>query len=105
MGRRRWKIAARLSQRSYVESTNRHLKTITGDKLAARTFDCQKVEVRLCCKGLDPTAVFTWKAPILNRDASRIGGAAFWNTLGGASAVSILARTQSRASMTVALPQ
>ncbi len=63
LGRRRWKIATGLSQRSFVESTNRRLKTITGDRLAARTFERQQVEVRLRCKALNATALSTWRVP------------------------------------------
>ena len=64
LGRSQWKIATGLSQRSFVESTNRRFKTITGDKLSARTLDRQRVEVRLRCKALNVTALSTWSAPV-----------------------------------------
>ncbi len=63
LGRRRWKIATGLSQRSFVESTMRRLKALTGAQLAARSFDRQQVEVRLCCRLLNELAVSSWTAP------------------------------------------
>jgi hypothetical protein len=37
------------------------LKALTGDRLAARTFERQKAEVRLRCKALNATATSTMK--------------------------------------------
>ena len=62
MGRTRWKMATGLSQRSFVESTMRRLKAITGEHLSARSLDRQKVEVRLRCRLLNELAVSTWTA-------------------------------------------
>jgi IS5 family transposase len=57
LGRTPWKVQSGYSQRSFVECTNNRLKSITGDKLAARTLARQKVEVRLRCKALNSVAV------------------------------------------------
>jgi hypothetical protein len=56
-GRRRWKIESGYSQRSFVESTNHRLKSLTGDRLAARGAAQQQVEVALRCRRLNETAV------------------------------------------------
>ena len=63
LGRSEWKMASGYSRRSFVESTNHRLKSLTGDKLAARTADRQKVEVRLRVKALNALATSTWSAP------------------------------------------
>lgn len=60
LGRTAWKIKTGCSQRSFVECTNHRLKSITGDRLSARTLDRQKVEVRLRCKVLNTLATSTW---------------------------------------------
>ena len=57
LGRTEWKMRSGYSQRSFVESTNHRLKSITGDRLSARTLDRQKAEVRLRCKALNALAV------------------------------------------------
>lgn len=57
LGRTEWKKQSGYSQRSFVESTNHRLKSLTGDRLAARTFDRQVVEVALRCKALNALAV------------------------------------------------
>jgi IS5 family transposase len=57
LGRRRWAIGSGYSQRSFVETTNHRLKSITGDKLSARTLEGQRVEVRIRCKVLNRLAV------------------------------------------------
>lgn len=57
LGRTAWKVQSGYSQRSFVECTNNRLKSITGDHLAARTVERQKVEVRLRCKALNSLAV------------------------------------------------
>ena len=57
LGRTAWKIKTGCSQRSFVESTNHRLKSITGDRLSARTMDRQKVEVRLRCSVLNRLAI------------------------------------------------
>lgn len=57
LGRTQWKIQSGYSQRSFVESTNHRLKSLTGDRLSARTLDRQKVEVRLRCKALNALVV------------------------------------------------
>jgi hypothetical protein len=62
LGRSEWKMASGYS-RSFVESTNHRLKSLTGDKLAARTADRQQVEVRLRVKALNALATSTWSAP------------------------------------------
>ena len=59
MDRREWKIRSGYSKRSYVESCMNRLKSITGDKLAARTLDRQTVEVRLRVALLNQTALRT----------------------------------------------
>jgi hypothetical protein len=56
-GRRRWKIESGCGQRSFVECTNHRLKSITGDRLAARTPMGQINEVRIRCKVLNRLAV------------------------------------------------
>jgi hypothetical protein len=56
-GRRRWKIESGCGQRSFVECTNHRLKSITGDRLAARTPAGQVNEVRIRCKVLNQLAV------------------------------------------------
>ena len=62
LGRTQWKKQSGCSRRSYVEAMMHRLKSITGDRLAARTLERQKVEVRLRCKALNATSVSTWSA-------------------------------------------
>ena len=59
LGRPEWKLRSGYSRRSFVESTMRRLKAITGDRLAARTRDRQLVEVRVRCKALNALATST----------------------------------------------
>ena len=47
LGRTRWKIQSGPPPRSFVESTSHRLKVLTGDRLAVRTSERQKREVRL----------------------------------------------------------
>jgi hypothetical protein len=61
LGRTEWKKRSGCSRRSYVEAMMHRLKALTGDRLAARTFERQKVEVRLRCKALNATATSTAK--------------------------------------------
>lgn len=61
LGRTEWKRRSGCSKRSYVESMMRRLKALTGDRLAARSFERQQVEVRLRCKALNATATSTMK--------------------------------------------
>jgi hypothetical protein len=63
LGRTQWKIATGLSQRSFVESTMRRLKALTGAHLSARSIERQNVEVRLRCQPLNRLAVSTWTVP------------------------------------------
>jgi len=62
LGRTSWKVASGYSQRSFVESTNHRLKSLTGDCRSARTADLQCVEVLLRCKALNTPATSTWQA-------------------------------------------
>ncbi len=62
LGRSEWKKQSGCSKRSYVESMMHRLKSITGDRLSARTLARQKVEVRLRCKALNATSTSTWSA-------------------------------------------
>lgn len=57
LGRTAWKGATGLGQRSFVECTNNRLKSITGERLAARTDARQVTEVRFRCKVLNALAV------------------------------------------------
>ena len=59
LGRKPWKLRSGMSRRSYVESMMHRFKSLTGPRLAARTFARQKVEVRLRCKVLNKLAVST----------------------------------------------
>lgn len=60
LGRTEWKIQSGCSKRSYVESMMHRLKSLTGDRLASRSLERQKVEVRLRCQVLNATATSTW---------------------------------------------
>ncbi|MDO8415270.1 MAG: IS5 family transposase [Agitococcus sp.] len=64
LGRTEWKIQSGCAKRSYVEAMMHRLKSITGDKLSARTMDRQVVEVRLRVKVLNATATSTMKVAV-----------------------------------------
>ena len=64
LGRTQWKIQSGCAMRSYVEAMMHRLKSLTGARLAARTEERQKVEVRLRCKLLNATATSTWSSGI-----------------------------------------
>lgn len=53
VGRRRWKEAIGYHRRSLAETTMFRLKTIFGDKVTARTFERQRIQLLLRCKALN----------------------------------------------------
>ena len=59
LGRDAWRLRSGVSQRSYVESVMHRLKSLTLDKLAARTTERLNVEVQLRCKVLNATSTST----------------------------------------------
>lgn len=59
VGREAWKKRSGMSKRSYVESHMHRFKSVTGDRLSARSFDRQKVEVALRIKALNRVSVST----------------------------------------------
>lgn len=61
LGRPEWKKKSGLTGRSFVESMMHRFKSLTGDRLASRTLERQKVEVRLRCRALNALSVSTWK--------------------------------------------
>ena len=53
LGRREWHTASGYSKRSLVENTMYRYKTIIGRSMRSRSFDGQRVEVRLASKILN----------------------------------------------------
>jgi len=53
LGRREWHRSSGYSERSMVENAVFRYKTIIGCSMGSRTFDGQRVEVRLACKILN----------------------------------------------------
>jgi hypothetical protein len=53
VGRRRWKEAIGYHRRSLAETTMFRLKTIFGDRVSARTFERQRIQLLLRCKALN----------------------------------------------------
>ena len=53
LGRREWHISSGYSKRSMVENTVFRYKMMIGRSMRSRTFDGQRVEVRLACKILN----------------------------------------------------
>ena len=53
LGRREWHTHSGYSKRSMVENTMYRYKTIIGRSMRSRTFDGQRVEVKLACKILN----------------------------------------------------
>ena len=52
-GRREWHISSGYRKRSMVENTVFRYKMMIGRSMRSRTFDGQRVEVRLACKILN----------------------------------------------------
>lgn len=60
-GRPEWKKKSGMNRRNFVEAVMHRFKSWTGNRLASRTLERQKVEVRLRCKALNALRVPTWK--------------------------------------------